>query len=60
MLVKPPFRDLVRLSIKFSPARVAEVNKELLDAGEIPQERHQINASMLANIERGLYKSVGI
>ena len=54
MLVNPSFLDLLGLCIKFSPARVTEVNDGLLDAGEISQQRHQITASMLVNIGRGL------
>lgn len=53
MLVNPSFLDLIRLSIRFSFAQIAEVNNNLLEVGEIKQQRHQITASMLSNIERG-------
>lgn len=53
MLVNPSFLDLIRLSIRFSSAQIAEVNNNLLEVGEIKQQRHQITASMLSNIARG-------
>lgn len=55
MLVKPSFLDLVQLSVLFTPEKVAGVNDDLLQAGEIAQPRHRTTASMLANIERGLH-----
>lgn len=54
MLAKPSFLDLMQLCQIHSCAKVIEVNNALFDAGEICEQQHQITASMVGNIQKGL------
>jgi hypothetical protein len=55
MLVNPSFLDLVRLVTLFSAEKVASVNAELLEAGEISRSRFDTTTAMLSNISRGVH-----
>ncbi|MGV8893404.1 MAG: hypothetical protein ACOH2K_10800 [Burkholderiaceae bacterium] len=46
--------DLYNLCVRYSAAKVGQVNRTLIDAGKISQYQLDTNASMLRNIERGI------
>ncbi|MEO6354857.1 MAG: hypothetical protein ABIO19_05475 [Burkholderiaceae bacterium] len=57
ILANPSFLDLCNLCMRYSAAKIVQVNRTLIDAGEISQYRFNTTASMLHNIERGIARA---